>query len=154
MKPFEDAYNEACSLWMRKYSNVKITLKYISGLVNTAFSRICRMELAQSGFFCTGISPLNGNVFSDIDFSASLIGNRPRDAPISHMDETEAEPSPHIGPSSETCPSSEAGPSSEASHRQKLAHRQMLDHLQKLAHRQKPAHRQELPHLTLIRTYH
>lgn len=72
MKPFKNAYNETCALWMRKYPNMKISLKDIAGLVNTAFSRICRMELAQSGFSCTGIYPLNRNVFCDLDFAASL----------------------------------------------------------------------------------
>lgn len=77
MKPFKNAYNEACGFWMRKYPNMKITLKDIAGLVNSAFSRICRMELAQSGFECTGIYPLNRNVFSDLDFAGSLISSTP-----------------------------------------------------------------------------
>lgn len=75
MKPFKNAYNEACALWMRKYPNLKISLKDIASLVNVAFSRICRMELAQSGFKCTGIHPFNRDVFSDLDFSASLISD-------------------------------------------------------------------------------
>ncbi|KAG8237553.1 hypothetical protein J437_LFUL017403 [Ladona fulva] len=77
MKAFKNAYNEACGFWMRKYPNMKITLKDIAGLVNSAFSRICRMELAQSGLECTGIYPLNRNVFSDLDFAGSLIRSTP-----------------------------------------------------------------------------
>lgn len=72
MKPFKNAYNDACAMWMRKYPNLKISLKDISGLVNVAFSRVCRMELAQSGFKCTGIHPFDRTIFSDLDFSASL----------------------------------------------------------------------------------
>lgn len=75
MKPFKNAYHEACSLWMRKYPNIKISLRDIASLVNTAFSKICRMELAKSGFKCSGIYPLNRNIFSDLDFAASLAGS-------------------------------------------------------------------------------
>lgn len=71
MKPFKNAYHEACSLWMRQYPNIKISLKDIAGLVGVAFSKICRMELAKSGFACTGIFPLNPNIFSDSDFAPS-----------------------------------------------------------------------------------
>ena len=71
MKPFKNAYHEACSLWMRQYPNIKISLKDIAGLVGVAFSKICRMELAKSGFACAGIFPLNPNVFSDLDFAPS-----------------------------------------------------------------------------------
>ncbi|KAG8226118.1 hypothetical protein J437_LFUL006748 [Ladona fulva] len=49
----------------RKYPNMKITLKDKAGLVNSAFSRICRMELAQYGFECTGIYLLDRNVVTD-----------------------------------------------------------------------------------------
>ena len=72
MKPFKNAYNEACSLWMRKYSNLKISLRDICGLVGSAFTKVCRMELAQSGFACTGIYPLNPQIFSDLDFYRPL----------------------------------------------------------------------------------
>lgn len=54
------------------YPKLKIGLKDIAGLVNSALSKICRMELAQSAFSCTGIYPLNPNVFDDLDFNASL----------------------------------------------------------------------------------
>ncbi|KAJ4429127.1 hypothetical protein ANN_26128 [Periplaneta americana] len=68
MKPFKNAYNEACFLLMRKYPNLKIGLEDIAGLVNSALTSVCRMELAQLAFACTGIYPFNRNVFSDLDF--------------------------------------------------------------------------------------
>ncbi|XP_046684823.1 MFS-type transporter clz9-like [Homalodisca vitripennis] len=80
MKPFKNAYNEACSLWMRRYPLMKIALKDIAGLVNEAFLKICRMELAKSGFACTGISPLNPNIFTDLDFQASLFSQMDTDS--------------------------------------------------------------------------
>ena len=57
MKPFKNPYNEAYSAWMRKYTNIKIGANDIAGLVNTALTRVCRMELIQSAFDCTGIYP-------------------------------------------------------------------------------------------------
>lgn len=96
MKPFKNAYHEACSLWMRQYPNIKISLRDVAGLVGTAFSKICRMELAKSGFTCTGIFPLNPNVFSDLDFAPStnnsldaadldVFNNPPSSGPSSSM---------------------------------------------------------------------
>ena len=71
MKPFKNAYNEACSLWMRKNPKLKIGIKDIAGLVNCAFTKVCRMELCQTAFACTGIYLVNRNVFTDLDFHPS-----------------------------------------------------------------------------------
>lgn len=103
MKPFKDAYNEACALWMRKYPNMKISLKDIAGLVNIAFSRICRMELAQSGFKCTGICPLNRNVFCDLDFAASLCNQSQEvEESSTSMSQTSTNPNKEAVPQSST----------------------------------------------------
>ena len=51
------------------------TLKVTAELVNFAFSKICRMKLAQLGFECTGIYQLNQNVFSDLDAVGLLISS-------------------------------------------------------------------------------
>lgn len=56
MKPFKNAHNEACSLLMRRYPLMKIALKDNVGLVNVAFLTIRQVELANSGFDCTGRS--------------------------------------------------------------------------------------------------
>lgn len=53
MRSFKAAYNQACSVWMRKYQPLKIAQRDVAGLVNTAYNSICRMDLAQSGFVCT-----------------------------------------------------------------------------------------------------
>ncbi|KAJ4437713.1 hypothetical protein ANN_17858 [Periplaneta americana] len=56
-----------CEEWMSKYGKLglKITDKDICGLVGTAFTKICRMELAKSGFQCTGIYPFNRKIFEN-----------------------------------------------------------------------------------------
>lgn len=74
MKPFKAVFNEACGTWMQTYGRLglKISEQDICGLVNKAFTAVCRMELAKSAFKCTGIYPFNRNIFKDIDFLPSL----------------------------------------------------------------------------------
>ncbi|KAJ4438061.1 hypothetical protein ANN_14000 [Periplaneta americana] len=71
MKPFKNAYNEACAEWMRRNSFSKITVYEVPELVNVAFSRICRVDLVKKGFQCTGIHPFNPNIFTDLDYLPS-----------------------------------------------------------------------------------
>ena len=71
MGPFKNMFSEQCSLWMRKNHFQRITEFEIAGLVNHAFTKICRMDLAKSGFECSGIHPINPNIFTDIDFLGS-----------------------------------------------------------------------------------
>ena len=61
-------------MWMQTYGRLglKISEQDICGLVNKAFTAVCRMELAKSAFKCTGIYPFNRNIFTDIDFLPSL----------------------------------------------------------------------------------
>ncbi|KAJ4433011.1 hypothetical protein ANN_15268 [Periplaneta americana] len=51
-----------CEEWMSKYGKLglKITDKDICGLVGTAFTKICRMELAKSGFNVQEYIPSTG----------------------------------------------------------------------------------------------
>jgi hypothetical protein len=39
-----------------------------TGFVNEIFIKVFRMDLAGNRGSCTGIFPLNGNIFDDIDF--------------------------------------------------------------------------------------
>lgn len=68
MKPFKDAYNAACATWMRSNPGLRITEFDIAQLVAAAYSKVCRLDIAQNGFQCTGIFPLQPNVFADADF--------------------------------------------------------------------------------------
>ena len=104
MRPFKAAYNQACGVWMRKYQPLKISQKDVAGLVNTAYSSICRMDLAQSAFTCTGLWPLNPNVFTDLDFIAAEHFREPV-----HMDEVSTHQQNDLNFSPTT---SEPGPSS------------------------------------------
>ncbi|KAK4875816.1 hypothetical protein RN001_012238 [Aquatica leii] len=44
---------------MRRNPGVRISEYEIAGLVNTAFTKVSRVAIAQKGFECTGIVPRN-----------------------------------------------------------------------------------------------
>lgn len=68
MKPFKDAYNQQCDLWMRINAGCRITDYDIAGLVKEAFIKVARLDIAVSGFKCTGIHPFDRHLFSDLDY--------------------------------------------------------------------------------------
>lgn len=75
MKPFKDQYNHACSLWMRANPGARINDYDIAKLVNDAYRKVCRLEIAANGFSCTGIHPFNPEIFTDLDFMGSALTN-------------------------------------------------------------------------------
>lgn len=100
MRPFKAAYNNACSAWMRKYQPLKISQKDVAGLVNTAYNSICRMDLAQSAFRCTGLWPLNRAVFTDVDFIPSENFRESKPEPTSRILPLSVEEPESVSPSS------------------------------------------------------
>ncbi|KAJ4430391.1 hypothetical protein ANN_22607 [Periplaneta americana] len=87
MKPFKDAYYEACGLWMRNNPVARITEYEIASLVGDAFARVSRAEIAVKGFQCTGIHPLNPNVCTELDYLPSMMTDIAMD---SNVDQTES----------------------------------------------------------------
>ncbi|XP_026728373.1 uncharacterized protein LOC113494293 [Trichoplusia ni] len=77
MKPFKDAYSQRCDLWMRTNAGRRITDYDIAGLVKDAFIKVARLDIAVSGFKCTGIHPFDRHLFSDIDYLAADMTNIP-----------------------------------------------------------------------------
>lgn len=77
MKSFKGGFYEASALWMRNNSGIRITDYEIAALVSSAYSKTCRLEIARNGFACTGIHPLNAEVFSDLDFLPSKLTEIP-----------------------------------------------------------------------------
>ncbi|PSN41277.1 hypothetical protein C0J52_14335 [Blattella germanica] len=73
MKPFKGAYAEACALWMRRNPKSRITDYKVAALVNSAYTRLCRLDIALKGFSSTGIHPMNPNIFTDLDFASSFL---------------------------------------------------------------------------------
>lgn len=75
MKPFKNCYNAACSLWMRANPGLRINDYDIAQLVADAYKQVCRLDIAENGFRCTGIYPTNSQIFSDLDFMGSDVTN-------------------------------------------------------------------------------
>lgn len=60
MKPLKTRY-ERYDLWMGTNAEAPITDYDIAGFVREAFTKVNRLEIAVSGFKCTGIYPLDRN---------------------------------------------------------------------------------------------
>jgi len=62
-KPFKQAYGSASASWMRQNLGVRLTEYDVAGLLNIAFTKVARLEIAQNGFRCTGIQPFDCEIF-------------------------------------------------------------------------------------------
>jgi hypothetical protein len=96
---------------MRQNPGARLTDYDVAGLVNTAFTKVARLEIAQNGFRCTGIQPLHREIFSDLDFICSALTDIPltenqaaqsTTQVCSHAAATENEPEPSTSASALT----------------------------------------------------
>jgi len=62
---------------MRKNPGARLTECDVAGLVNTAFTKVTRLEIAQNGFRGTGIQPFHREIFSHLDFLGSALTDIP-----------------------------------------------------------------------------
>jgi len=62
---------------MRQNPGARLTECDVAGLVNTAFTKVARLEIAQNGFRCTGIQHVDREIFSDLDFLGSVLTDIP-----------------------------------------------------------------------------
>jgi len=88
---------------MRQNPGALLTEYDVAGLVNTAFTKVARLEIVQNGFCCTGIQPFHREIFSDLDFLGSALTDIPlienqaeqsKTQVCSHAATTENEPEP------------------------------------------------------------
>ena len=81
--PYKRAYERAADAWMRLHPNTTLNICHIPGLVLEAqmSARVPRNIIA--GFQSTGIFPYNSEIFSDDDFSPSVVSDR--DPGVSQM---------------------------------------------------------------------
>lgn len=94
MKPFKNAYHERCDLWLRANAGARITDYDIAGLVGEAFTKVARLDIAVSGFKCTGIYPFNKSIFSDLDYLPSDMTNMPLNDKTGQEDNTRSDMPP------------------------------------------------------------
>lgn len=62
-------------MWMRSNPGARIPYFDIAALVNSAFSKAARLDIAQSRFKCSGIYPFERDIFTELDFLPSQMTN-------------------------------------------------------------------------------
>ncbi|KAF2889979.1 hypothetical protein ILUMI_16194 [Ignelater luminosus] len=72
-KPFKAAFATVSSAWIRRNPAAGITDSDIAALVDEAFSRAARLDIAENGFKCTGSYLFNPEIFTATDFLQSLM---------------------------------------------------------------------------------
>jgi hypothetical protein len=67
-KPLMTYYNKACGNFLRRLPGVKITIFNLCRLFSEAYDRCSTVSIAKEGFACTGLWPVNRNIFHDDEF--------------------------------------------------------------------------------------
>ncbi|KAF2888768.1 hypothetical protein ILUMI_17406 [Ignelater luminosus] len=104
---------------MRQNPGARLTDYDVVGLANIAFTNAARLEIAQNGFLCTGIQPLNRKVFSDLDFLGSALTDIPAEY-RSHQSTIQARSSAVV-PENEPEPSTSALPVTSTTYKEAVA---------------------------------
>lgn len=86
--PMKTFFNRALDDHMRSYPNVSITIYDTGALSARAFTKAMTLENIISGFRCTGIYPLNRDIFSEADYAPSTVTDR--DLPSATLPEQQA----------------------------------------------------------------
>lgn len=71
MKPLSKYYGDEIRKFLRNNPGKVATLAHISSLFGPAYTKAALMTTAINGFEKTGISPLNSDIFGEVDFLAS-----------------------------------------------------------------------------------
>ena len=110
--PLKTFYSQACDNFMVSNSGRAITETKVGHLFEKAYSKAATVGNATKGLKACGIEPFNDNIFSEEDFAASKVSERPIEEV---KDEVQAGPSssqPSPSSSQPGSSSSQPGPSS------------------------------------------
>ncbi|KAJ6645677.1 MFS-type transporter clz9 [Pseudolycoriella hygida] len=75
--PFKKALNTHCDNWVISNPGSAMTIYHIPGIVSTSLPLATTIPNIVAGFRCTGIFPLNPDVFQEVDFMPSITTDRP-----------------------------------------------------------------------------
>lgn len=75
--PLKKYYAAECENWLRNHPGRTITTFQIAAIFTPAYAKTATIANAIEGFKVTGIWPFKSDIFSDIDFLASSITERP-----------------------------------------------------------------------------
>jgi hypothetical protein len=62
-KHFKQAYGSASASRMRQNPGARLKEYNVAGLVNTVFTKVARLKIAQNSFRCSGIQPFDREIF-------------------------------------------------------------------------------------------
>ena len=74
--PLKIAYRRACDDWMAANPGQPITIYQVAGRFCTAYMNAATIRNGVKGFQCTGIVPLDSQIFADDEFAPSLTTDR------------------------------------------------------------------------------
>ena len=85
--PFKSYYNEAMNNWMISPGNAgkPVTIYQVAALAGLSFPRAFNPTNIMKGFKVSGFVPFNPNIFSDIDFMAANVTDRPMPPAIENL---------------------------------------------------------------------
>ena len=69
--PLGTYYEEAMRKWMQSHISQPVTTWQVAELFGDAYSQAASLRIAMKGFQASGLWPLDINVFTDSDFTAS-----------------------------------------------------------------------------------
>lgn len=75
--PFKKAVNTQCDNWVTNNPGTTMTIYHIPSIIKTALPIAGTNTNITAGFACTGICPLNENIFQEHEFMPSMVTDRP-----------------------------------------------------------------------------
>lgn len=90
--PFKTYLNRALDDWMRSNPGRSVSIYEMAGLSTTAFSRSMTPVNIHSGFRCTGIYPLDSQIFGDDDFISASVTDQPPPFILTRAEEPAVQP--------------------------------------------------------------
>ena len=83
-------YNRVVHIWFRQYPGRSVVELQIATLFGSAYNKAVTMRNAVNGFRVCGINPFNPHIFSDDDFAAADVTDKPADLPDPQPNATSA----------------------------------------------------------------
>ncbi|XP_055307136.1 tigger transposable element-derived protein 6-like [Sitodiplosis mosellana] len=91
--PFKKVVNTQCDNWVTSNPGTTMTIYHVPGIVKDALPLASTHKNVTAGFVCTGIFPLNENIFEEHEFMPSMVTDRAQPAAIAGPSTSIAGPS-------------------------------------------------------------
>ena len=94
--PLKKYFNDEVNSWMMRNPGKTVTIYQMGQLIGNSWLKAASPHNIISGFSCTGIWPLDKNVFSDDDFLPSTIFNKENIPKRGTLEIPDTEPEPEL----------------------------------------------------------